>query len=512
MAIETSRSTQGVEKLPDTVLTQDHWFKVIERLYDQESGEIPDSLQIRAAAIISALDLPTGQYSDIGIDQAGNKIGSEKGKIIAQYLTNNAGVLMQEQHPLIVSEDFRDIYLDGLPSELKKIIDPDALSIMEIGYKHGRHIKNVFGNTENNEKTDFPMHYLRLAGGIDLFLKGYAHSKFAHENSKNYLQKINKHAKIISIEGFGDEAFGESLGLRWSEKSSQIGSYDALMHEAVDSGFSGYFTEVDARDASKIGMDNPHDLPDSFFEKYFSFLQREHPVLAQKIGGPKDMKKILVKQSSTPEQLRKRDVSMYLEGKRYSSHPYLETDGTASLEPTFLELGQRLFSDALAAIKLHLIARLMADGHLPKGPIIDYCGANHLPSKSFFLRYPGYAMEVVLRTVNELMAGRAEEKGFLLKWFNKGDINKIYQTFENPDWKEIIKEITRLEFKKVEDDVSKPTAPGSNQRKLLEHPVDFLQLYKIDPAKIMPTSADIEKIRQKLLRAQQRKALPKSGL
>jgi hypothetical protein len=44
-------------------------------------------------------------------------------------------------------------------------------------------------------------------------------------------------------------------------------------------------------------------------------------------------------------------------------------------------------------------------------------------------------MEVVLRTVNHLMASRIKEKD---------NIPEIYKVFENPDWAEIVKEITKL--------------------------------------------------------------------
>jgi hypothetical protein len=129
-----------------------------------------------------------------------------------------------------------------------------------------------------------------------------------------------------------------------------------------------------------------------------------------------------MKQSTTLEGISFRARSIFKNGKQYTIYPYLTKEGEISLEPTFLELGQHLFSDALAAIKLLLIAKLMADGYLEKGPIIDYEGSMHLSSKSFFLKYPQYAMEVVLRTINELMAGKVK------------NLTQIYEVFRNPNW------------------------------------------------------------------------------
>jgi hypothetical protein len=45
-------------------LSDNYWFKIGEELY-QERGKIPDPLEIRAAVIIKALDLPSAFYSAI---------------------------------------------------------------------------------------------------------------------------------------------------------------------------------------------------------------------------------------------------------------------------------------------------------------------------------------------------------------------------------------------------------------------------------------------------------------
>jgi hypothetical protein len=479
-------------------LPYDYWFRIAEKLA-KESGRVPDPLEIRAAAFISALGLPSGETSALEVNEEGERTNPEKDRIIAEY--NKPGVFIDEENK-IVSTDFRDIYPEGLPQELKGVLDPDTRAIMEIEYEHAKYIREKFGNTEDEHKADVPIHYFRLPGGIDLFVRGYVHDSTWHENRKSFFKKMNKYAKVICIEGFTDKPFGESLNLRWSNLKGQRGNYDALMHEAVDGGFDGLFAEIDARDKSKIRMDSIDsdsffsflvfpELPDAFFDNYFTFLKREHPSLAEKFGSPENLKQALIKQSTTFQGLlaKGRYKEIYQKGKMYSCYPYLGERGEVSFEPTFLELGQKLFTDALAALKLHLMAKLMADGHLPKGPIIDYEGLGHLSSKSFFLRYPWYAAQVVLRTINELMAGKVKEKG---------NISEIYRVFENPDWGEVVKEIVRLPLKQVENDPSKPTALGPNQRKLLDYPVDVLQIYGLDPKNIMPGDEEIQKIRESI--------------
>lgn len=343
-------------------------------------------------------------------------------------------------------------------------------------------------------EADRPVHYFRLPGGIDVFLRGYVHDRQWQKIHGKFLKEINKYAQVICIEAIADQPFGKSLDLYWSDPKMQLGHYDVLMKEAVDAGFKGLFTEIDARDMSKICMDNLPDgsfpeLPSDFYDKYFKFLQKERPSLTKIIGSPENLKQALIAQSTTDKGLLAKDKVIYRKGISYHYHAYFSKEGKVSFEPTFLELGQCLFSDALSAIKLHLIAKLMADGYIEKGPIIDYAGVAHLSSKSFFLDVPQYAMEVVLRTVNELMASRVKEKG---------NIQEIYKVLENPDWQEIVKEISKLVFKQPEDDPSKPTAVGKNQRKLIDRSIDFLKVYNIDSSKRMPTDEEIEKIREKL--------------
>jgi hypothetical protein len=349
---------------------------------------------------------------------------------------------------------------------VKYIPEKDVPLVNEILKKHLTEYRNYkFDNTVN---------YFRLPGGIDLFMKGYQHTPGWQKVHGKYLKKINKQATIIAIEGFADVPFGKSLDIYWSSKEKQRGDYDKLMREAVEAGFNGLFTEIDARDVSKINMDFISKLPSKFFKDYFSFLQKEHPSLAEKIGSAEKLENILKLLSLREGGIWERTKIIDKKGVRYTSSPYLSQKEETSFEPTFLELGQSLFTDALAAIKLHLIAKLMVDGHLPKGPIVDYQGAVHLSSKSFFLQYPEYAMLVVLRCINELMAGKVGKEE---------DLSEIYKVFQKPNWVEVTKEIFKLVFKKPEP-----------QGKLLDYPID----YKIDFEKIIPSDEEIEKIRKKL--------------
>lgn len=112
----------------------------------------------------------------------------------------------------------------------------------------------------------------------------------------------------------------------------------------------------------------------------------------------------------------------------------------------------------------------MIDGYIKKGPIIDYEGSNHLSTKTFFLKHPLYAMMVVLRTINELMAGKVE------------NLPQIYEVFQNPNWSEIVKEIVKLVFYKPEFG------------ELITIEPNILEIYNLDSKKIIPSDEEIQEV------------------
>ena len=126
--------------------------------------------------------------------------------------------------------------------------------------------------------------------------------------------------------------------------------------------------------------------PENTKEKYFQFLKKENPSLIKTFDSPEKLKQSLIARSATSKGTIDKQKTIYHQGKQYDTYPYFSKKGKISFEPTYLELGQHLFTDALSAIKLHLIAKLMSDKHIEKGPVIDYEGALHLSSKSFFLK------------------------------------------------------------------------------------------------------------------------------
>jgi len=198
------------------------------------------------------------------------------------------------------------------------------------------------------------------------------------------------------------------------------------MRQATDNGFDGYFVEIDPRDETKISMERKDSFHlaeiHPFIDKYFEYLKRENPSLIKIIKTPEILSQMFRLYNSL-------DQARYLktlikDEKLFLVHPYYTKDGERTLDPTFLEMGQMMCSDAVMAIRLLLIGKLMADGHIEKGPIIDYEGSGHIDSKTFFLQYPQYAMEIILRTIGELMAPEIKKED---------EIDEINKILDNPD-------------------------------------------------------------------------------
>jgi len=80
------------EPTTDKSLPYDYWFRIAEKLA-KESGRVPDLLEIRAAAFISALGLPSGETSAFEVNEKGERINPEKDRIIAKLFTNKPGGL-----------------------------------------------------------------------------------------------------------------------------------------------------------------------------------------------------------------------------------------------------------------------------------------------------------------------------------------------------------------------------------------------------------------------------------
>jgi hypothetical protein len=481
------RPKDGFTELPD-----DHWFEVMKRIDEKFTAEKPTPMDIRDNVLLELAEIPSGQYSALKIEQGVRGVGvrtDPKGdKAIAEYLTNRAGLLLPDTGETITSRELCDRYPDGLPEEVMQHLDEKMQKIIQTIYAYER-----FSRSHNDRAHPFdgtrPIHLHFLPGGAPVILVGYRHDDQSwQERHGQFLKEIGKEASVVALEGYEDDPFGTSLGVQWAH--SNKGNYDELMKDLVQSrylgteclepGFNGVFTEVDARDVSKVSLDSQEFvpgsrsfqflLPDSFYEKYLAYLKREDPVFGNQIGTEERLGNLLMNQSTSEYGiLENKSNHAYWDGKKYSEFPSISDVGEVSLVFTGNELGQRLYSDALAAIKLHLMGRMMNDGLIAKGPIVDYEGSEHISTKSFFLQYPEYAMRIVLRTLPELLAGQAEK----LETNSETAALHAQRVFDHTDWEQVIREIFRIPLKEVaERKGDKYTVMrGENQRPLNEvHP------------------------------------------
>lgn len=456
-------------------LPEDHWFEVMRRISEKFKGEKPSPMEVRAAVLLELAGIPGGQYSALQTEDTENgdavRVDPEGDRAIAEYLTNPAGLTLSGTKGITTS-DLRDRYPDGLPEEILTRLDEKTQRIIETVYDYDRY-------SRNGEDPAHPLYFHFLPGGTPVVLVGYDHTRQWQEEYGYYMKEIGKEASIVSIEGHILKPFGGTLSTDWTADRHERHGYADLMKDLVSSGYHGLFTEVDGRDISRVDLERVEsffrvyflDLPELFYERYLAYLKREDTKFGVQVGTKKKLKKMHTDQSNdTNIGLWRKDreaiATVVQNGKKYHSHPALTDAGEVSLALTGNELGQTIYTDALAAIKLHLLGKMMNDGYVPKGAIVDYEGAYHLSSKSFFLQYPEYAMKIILRTIPELLAGQAERRTLN----NLSVEHHAENVFEHTDWEQVIREIFRIPFKKIAD--PKPgrdgVEPGVSQRPMVE--------------------------------------------
>jgi hypothetical protein len=460
-------------------LPPDFWFRVMTKIYER-FGDDPIPMQIRAHAIIKALGIPSGQASALTSTREATRTDPQTDEVIARQLTNDAGVEVLPEH--IATSDILDLYPDGLPEELGHRLDPRVREMFEARYDHARAVRERYGDTQDKKVALNQEHYFRLPGGVDLLTVGYTHVKKYQKIHADYLEQISKNAEVIAIEGYSSTSYGKKLEHQYEGDGSHDGDYDKVMRRAIKSGFRGFFAEVDARDTREnweafIEMDREVSIPfrNDFYRTYLEYIRREHPALFAEIGSEARFRELLARQPTSTTTETDRRVIRH--GRSYMDRRAVGTDLDYVPDPEGFEFGQMMFSDALSAIKLHLIGRLMADGKIAKGPIVDIQGALHLSNKSFFIRYPEYAMEVVLRTLPELLSFHGIER-------------VVIDDLDYPDWSEVVRHIAKLAFARTTDD------PDDIEPFFY----DYLGAYGIDPEKVIPSDEEIGEIMERTRR------------
>lgn len=450
-------SHSGTRATPD-----DYWYRVISDI-SERCGEKLSTMEVRAHALIRELGIPSGQCSSFEFRPEGTR-DTDAERLYSEYVTSPSGV---ETVGLgIPSVSAIDLSL-AEKTDLLRIMDPRAAEIIAVDRREA----------DESPEGYAPLLYFRLLG-VDVFVKGITHTP--SEKLGGHIRGLTRNASVIAVEGRTNLPYGASLRkhMRSHGQNDDSYGYDALMQDTIADGHEVLFAEIDPRDESKVSFDNPPDfadLPDSFFERYYSYISAENPRLAETIGDAASFRNLLRYQAGN--DLGK--IEETVDGREYYAHAYIPDaapDGASerSAVPTGLEFGQLIFSDAFSAVRLHLIAKLMADGKIPKGPIVDFQGRDHLSGKQFFIRYPEYAMEVILRALPEVLAGDASGL------FKKGRVGSVGKMLSDPDWERIVRKIGSIAFMK-------------SRYSLEPEPylVDVFREYGKDSARVMPTDADI---------------------
>ncbi len=139
-----------------------------------------------------------------------------------------------------------------------------------------------------------------------MFLRGYSHNRHWQEIHGPFLKEANKFAQIICIEKIPDLAFKKSLNYFWENPDAQNEAYSVLMHQAVEVGFSGLFTKIDAgriiffADSSDFESDEFKPLySPKYLKIYTEYLKKHYPSLNKSEEFLSKLKWILISLSTT---------------------------------------------------------------------------------------------------------------------------------------------------------------------------------------------------------------------
>ncbi len=487
----SNKITGQVENSFAKDVEDDFWLSVIETV-SRQKGEKITPQDIRAHLITKLFNIPQGWTSGLNTRRVKKIDGTleqerltpELDRLVAEYFTNRSVIMDETFAGPLVSFDIRDFKnagenIENFGKEVKQLENGSEMGlkiyqIIKSEYEHLQQIQKQNAELEvvPLENQDCGITFAYLPGGVPLFFRGYAHGKDWQKFHGDHLAKTYSKADYVGIEG-GGALMGERLKSYWSAEWDQNGHYDQLMKGLVEKGFDGFFFDIDDRQNEKVILGSYFNekgnlssiyLPDEFYQSYFDYLQKESPRLAKKIGNLENLKILLWRQDYADAHPIKRSF----DGKDIIAPVSVINKYDSSLLPTGNELGE-IFVDALSALKMHIMAVKMNEGIIQKGIIVDFEGSYHLPLKSFFIKNPQYATEVVLRSIHMLMSeyGNAEPLTWKERQAGKNrseNLQEVYRKLKSPDWERILYEIGRIPMAKVENNPEKTVHLGSNQK------------------------------------------------
>ncbi len=321
----------------------------------------------------------------------------------------------------------------------------------------------------NPVEENVEVHFHYLPGGNPLFLRGYIHDGYIWEETyRKKLSDIYRYADYISIEGYQEFSLGESIPKHWEAEKSK--PYAELMRSLVRHGFNGYFIETDGRNKKYFNpflSTNSILLSDKFYSDYFGYLKRENRDFLEGINSLREFKELFFRaEEEKKERAQVNGKALFFRRKR--GKPLFRSSLFRGAS-----FGTYAFSDALSAIKFFTLSELMNRGEIEKGIMVDFQGASHTIQKSFFLKYPMHAMEVVLRLLPLVFAqtgsyfSASRWNGLRLDREFRENEERASTLLRNPNWVQFISELGRIPvFKTEKRKLKRLTKPGPFQMKM----------------------------------------------
>ena len=335
---------------PDTLVSYDHWYRVIEGIFDTLERGGSSALSTMAFDICTSLRIPVGPTSALTPPQA-NEAEAERTermrreRVIGTVFSEYVGVYVgqgenKEGETLPVVTLGINTLLDAIERK-ERSIDVDFSTFMSALPESDRAIiegerslrakmREEQGISTNWNQINRPLVYSRFPGGVGVFLRGYGHGSKWQRAFGDDLAKIYARASICAIEGFPNKPLGKSLPLQWADRDGQQGHYDVLIKaiatERAALGLPTTFAEVDARYHAVVRMDqNAHrlsvDLPDAFYQQHYAYLCALNPAFTTSIPTWQKLKVLLKRQSTSHDGVFQRDIDIQSKNTIFNARP-----------------------------------------------------------------------------------------------------------------------------------------------------------------------------------------------
>jgi hypothetical protein len=303
---------------------------------------------------------------------------------------------------------------------------------------------------------------LRYAHGKFIFTYGVTHTPESYEKHGAHFRALFAHTDVLGKETYSN--LSGDLSLRYNAaRPPALGNpdfFNSVLYDYLRTNQDGEIWELDARNSSNGGTDMysarlnfwltgdiklspfPAEITKKFATAKYKYLEKNHPIVAEKLGSPQKLIEAMTEQITTVEALLTR-----YQGHQYKGVEILQRSFYDKIPDTTKYVAHKILNnfdtnDAIHSIKMLNQAKLVSG----KGVYLDIQGAFHTNGKIPVFDNPkiGFSVadgnadylrraEIIGDNTNfskkEILTPDEVEKIFLTREENSAQIDKLAGAF-----------------------------------------------------------------------------------